>query len=165
MGLLIGLRRLHKFDYNVSSMATLKLLIKLCVFFTKRIKSVTRDYQPLFPWTEWPPLSWMKKFDFGLKFHWSLFLRLQLIIGLDNDLAPNRRQAITWTNANPIGWRIYAELGGDELNASVISIVGLRNGSVSVRCKAIVWTIIWPSLKQRGISRVTLHAGYTSQSN
>ena len=32
MGLLIGLRRLHKFDCNVSSMATLKLLIKLCVF-------------------------------------------------------------------------------------------------------------------------------------
>ena len=28
---------------------------------------------------------------------------------------PNRRQAIIWTNANPIHWRIYAPLGGDEL--------------------------------------------------
>ena len=26
-----------------------------------------------------------------------------------------RRQAIIWTNANPINWRIYAALGGDEL--------------------------------------------------
>ena len=34
---------------------------------------------------------------------------------LDNGLAPNRRQAIIWTNADPIHWRIYAALGGDEL--------------------------------------------------
>ena len=32
-------------------------------------------------------------------------------------LAPNRRQAIIWTNADPIHWRIYAVLGGDELTA------------------------------------------------
>ena len=25
------------------------------------------------------------------------------------------RQAIIWTNADPIHWRIYASLGGDEL--------------------------------------------------
>ena len=36
-------------------------------------------------------------------------------IGLDNGLAPNRHQAIIWTNADPIHWRIYAALGGDEL--------------------------------------------------
>ena len=36
------------------------------------------------------------------------------VFGLDNGLAPNRRQAIIWTNAHPIHWRIYA-LGGDEL--------------------------------------------------
>ena len=29
-------------------------------------------------------------------------------------MAPNRRQAIIWTNADPICWRIYAALGGDE---------------------------------------------------
>ena len=30
-------------------------------------------------------------------------------------LAPNRWQAIIWTNADPIYWRIYATLGGGEL--------------------------------------------------
>ena len=55
----------------------------------------------------------MKKSDFLLKLPWSLFLRVQLIItlGLDIVLAPNRRQAIMWTNVNPIHWRIYAALG------------------------------------------------------
>ena len=36
-------------------------------------------------------------------------------IGLDNGLAQNRLQSIIWTNADPIHWRIYAALGGDEL--------------------------------------------------
>ena len=30
-------------------------------------------------------------------------------------LAPNRWQVIIWTNADPIHWRIYAVLGGDQL--------------------------------------------------
>ena len=34
-------------------------------------------------------------------------------IGLDNGLAPNRQQAIIWTNADPINWRIYAAVGGN----------------------------------------------------
>ena len=45
--------------------------------------------------------SWMKMFEFQLKFHWSLFLKVQLkysSIGLDYGLAPSRRQAIIWTN-------------------------------------------------------------------
>ena len=36
-------------------------------------------------------------------------------IGSGDGLAPNRRQAIIWTNADPVRWRIYAALGGDEL--------------------------------------------------
>ena len=36
--------------------------------------------------------------------------------GIDNGLTPNRRQAIISTNADLIHWRIYAVLGGDELN-------------------------------------------------
>ena len=36
-------------------------------------------------------------------------------IGSDNGLTPTRRQAIIWTNADPIHWRIHAALGGDEL--------------------------------------------------
>ena len=39
----------------------------------------------------------------------------KLIFGSGNGLAPNRRQAITWTNAYADHWRIYAALGGDEL--------------------------------------------------
>ena len=39
----------------------------------------------------------------------------QDIIGSGNGLAPNRRQAIIWTNADPSQWRIYAALGGGEL--------------------------------------------------
>ena len=36
-------------------------------------------------------------------------------IGLSNGLAPNRRHAITRTNANPVHRRIYAVIGGDEI--------------------------------------------------
>ena len=50
-----------------------------------------------------------------MKFHWSLFIRVQLTIGLDNGLALNRRQAIIWTNADPVHWYIHAAIGGDEL--------------------------------------------------
>ena len=32
--------------------------------------------------------------------------------GFDNGLAPSRRQGKFWINADPINWRIYAELGG-----------------------------------------------------
>ena len=39
-------------------------------------------------------------------------------IGSYNGLAPNKRQAITWTNADPGHRRIYAILGGDELRGS-----------------------------------------------
>ena len=35
-------------------------------------------------------------------------------IGSGNGLAPNKRQAITWTNDYRVHWRIYAALGGDE---------------------------------------------------
>ena len=36
-------------------------------------------------------------------------------------MAPNRRQAITWTSDDPVHWRIYAARGGggDELNNKV----------------------------------------------
>ena len=60
--------------------------------------------------------SWMKFFVFWSKLsvcsqgaNWK-----SSSIGLDNGLAPNKRQAIIWTNADPINWRIYATLG-DEL--------------------------------------------------
>ena len=62
--------------------------------------------------------SWMKSFVVCLNFtgvcsegiDWQ-----KPTIGLDNGLAPNRRHAIIWTNGDPIQWRIYAVVGGDEL--------------------------------------------------
>ena len=62
--------------------------------------------------------SWMKTYEFQLKFHWSLFPRVHLtysIIGSDNSLAPNRRQAIIWTNDGLCFWCIFTSLGLGEL--------------------------------------------------
>ena len=46
-------------------------------------------------------------------------VKLNIIVSLSNKLIlkskPNRRQAITWTNADLIHCHIYAALGGDEL--------------------------------------------------
>ena len=47
----------------------------------------------------------MKKFEFWLEFWLKKFVPMGPIdksIGLDHGLAPNRRQAIIWTNADPI---------------------------------------------------------------
>ena len=44
-----------------------------------------------------------------------ILIQISRKFGLDNGLVPNRRQAIIWTNADPIQWRIYAALGGDGL--------------------------------------------------
>ena len=58
----------------------------------------------------------MKILEFRFEFHSNLFLGVQMtiyiyiyiyIISSDND--------ITWTNADPVYWYIYAALGGDEL--------------------------------------------------
>ena len=46
-------------------------------------------------------------------------------IGSNNGLAPTRRQAIIWTNADPIHWHIYAALGGDELTLIIVRRAGL----------------------------------------
>ena len=69
-----------------------------------------------------------------------------LSIGLDNGLTLNRQQAIIWTNADPIHWRIYASLGGDELNHLPLDTLVHNN------FKCIFWNendkiLIWFSLK------------------
>ena len=61
--------------------------------------------------------SWMKilYFDYNFTEVYSKGSSWKYInIGSDNGLVPNRRQAIIWTNANPIHWLIYAALGGDQ---------------------------------------------------
>ena len=44
-------------------------------------------------------------------------------ISLDNGLAPNRRQAIIWTNADPIRWRIYVAPGEYELKGQHVAYI------------------------------------------
>ena len=39
--------------------------------------------------------------------------------GSGNGLAPKRRQAIIWTNADPVHRRIYAALGGNEFKCQL----------------------------------------------
>ena len=46
-------------------------------------------------------------------------------IGLHNGLAPNRRQAIIWTNADPIHWCIYTALWEDELTHCGLMMYGI----------------------------------------
>ena len=57
-----------------------------------------------------------------IKFRWNVteicsheFNKKWGSIGSGNALAPNRRHANTWTNVDPVHWREYAALGGDEL--------------------------------------------------
>ena len=67
----------------------------------------------------------MESFVFPFKVHLNLFLRVQLTIiqhCIDNGLAPNRRQAIIWTNADLLHWRIYAALWGDKLRKYHLNI-------------------------------------------
>ena len=61
---------------------------------------------------------WMKMIEFRFNLHW-IFPQdsnwQYASIGSGHGLAPNRRQAITWTNDDPVHWRIYASLGRNEL--------------------------------------------------
>ena len=54
--------------------------------------------------------TWIQILFFALTFtdvpSWGYDKRNQSI-GSDNGLAPFRRQAIIWTNADPVHWRIY----------------------------------------------------------
>ena len=70
--------------------------------------------------TKWPPIfqtrfsnafSWMKIYEFWLRFHRILFLRVQLTISQHWF----RRQAIIWTSDGLFYWRLYVPLGLDEL--------------------------------------------------
>ena len=75
------------------------------------------------PWTKWPKL---RRRHFQMHFHeWKVlyfdsnFTEVcswksnwqNVGIGSGSCMAPNRRQAITLTNADPVRWRIYAVLG------------------------------------------------------
>ena len=65
---------------------------------------------------------WITMIEFLFAFHWNLFPGVQLTTlaqhGTCNSLGPKMQQTITWTNADPVHWRIYVALGGDALNGT-----------------------------------------------
>ena len=86
---------------------------------------------------------------FAYKFHWGLVLRFQLTItsiGLDNSLAPNRRQAISWTNADPIHGRLHGALVGDESKGEHPNILVLCCITTCKNSSKICWShcLQWP---------------------
>ena len=79
----------------------------------------------------WDAFSWMKHFVSWWKFHCNLFLRARLTLsstGSDNGLVPNTRQAIIWSNADLIHWRINSVRWGVGVG------VGCGWGGVGVGC-------------------------------
>ena len=63
--------------------------------------------------------SSMKLYEVWLRFHWSLFLRVQWTIFQhwfqSNGLVPNRQLASILSNGVLSHWRVFASLGSDEL--------------------------------------------------
>ena len=82
--------------------------------------------------------SWMKMFEFRLKFHWSLFPRVQLTIfqywlrwWLGAVQATNHYLNQWWL----VYWRVYASLGLDELNISDATEMLYQNCHVT----CVIW--------------------------
>ena len=83
--------------------------------------------------------SWLKRFAFWLKFtEVSSYVsyRKYASIGLDNSLVKNTPHAIIWTNADPIHWRIYAALGGDEFMSGYALFM---SGVVHLKSFRVYW--------------------------
>ena len=109
----------NKSHGKISGLESQEGLACMWVCCPLRIQTSVNSYTP---WTKWPPfrrryfkyICWMTSFVFWLRFYWGLVCGSswrQPSIGLDNGLAPNGGQAIIWTNAVLIPWRIYAALG------------------------------------------------------
>ena len=67
----------------------------------------------------------MKKFEFRLEFHGSLFV-----------IVPNKRRVIIWTSDGLVYWRIYASLGLNELNKATLKNkywVVYQNPAIDIR--------------------------------
>ena len=102
--------------------------------------------------TKWPPFwqttfsiafSWLKMIEFWISLNRvSRSPNDNVSIGADNGLAPIRRQVITWTNDDPVHWRIYASLGVNELNGSSTENITLRNGLVFIIQNNLCFTLV-----------------------
>ena len=65
-----------------------------------------------------------------------------VIIGSDNGLAPNRRQAIIWTSDGLVYWCIYVLLGLNELNTlDQCLLFQLGDKCIGNTCPYLVWIV------------------------
>ena len=69
---------------------------------------------------EWKWFRSKKNWHFSQESNWQ-----QASIGLGNGLAPSRRLPTTWTNADPVHWRLHTALGGDKLTPEYVCDVAL----------------------------------------
>ena len=83
--------------------------------------------------------------------YWNLFPRVPLttcIIGSDNGLPPNRRQAVIWSNDGRVYWCIYTSLSLANLNISVSQLLlhHIGNSHVHLGCFIIGHKDCWHRL-------------------
>ena len=90
--------------------------------------------------------SWMKMYEFWLKFHRTLFLRVQLAIfhhGWDNGLAPIRWQAIIWIDDCLVCWCIYISLDLKELIDSIHNHRTKYRLEDEIKCIFALMPLLW----------------------
>ena len=87
--------------------------------------------------------SWMKMFEFRLRFHWSLFPRVQLTIF--HDWASSRRQAIIWTMmvSLPTYICLSASMNYDRHKCSVLNYPSILYGNADFFSSDIVKLCLW----------------------
>ena len=108
-----GFQNIHTHDITIALLLEqMKQLLPFITLFAVSINSLRpRKHRHHFADDVFKCNFLNEMFEFRLKFHWSLFLKVQLTIF--------QRQAIIWTTDDPVQRRIYASLG---LNVLFISI-------------------------------------------
>ena len=107
---------------------------ELISLWTKGPPYSRRNIQTLF--LEWKYLNF-KEYFIEICSFWSNWWYVS--VGSDYDLPPSRRQAIIWTNADPVHRRIYVTLGGTSNNYWFVIFLGsakwMENATLAIRIK------------------------------
>ena len=75
---------------------------------------------------------WIKRFGFWLKFQWSMSVRVQLTIGLDNGLVPHKATCHYLNQCWPISLMHICGTRGNELNHHVSMHVSSASSAVKI---------------------------------
>ena len=111
--------KIHSFSFKKKHLKMSSAKRRLFSLGLNELTHLPLDEMPTISQTTFvKAFSWMKNFEFWLKFLWSLFLRVQLTITqhwfrkwLGAELATSHYL----NQCCPILWRIYVALGGDKL--------------------------------------------------